>query len=294
MQILLAVVEDLYTFAVSVLFPHRLSGRAERESLSLPSSRVVSSVRELEIEPRHSTVPAVVSVVGDEVLHAEAQVVPILPQKHTIVYCAQPQIPLRTTPDGSADTAIATVFYGDLVMVLEAETTWSYVAVGNKKGYVPTAALVQKAAEVYPTFRIGEENASHGDNTVRVRLVIRDEFATRLSQLPLQAHEYVYYKLLRRGTHISWPDIRPRTPGSWARILGMLDTVTVGDTPALGAVMEFCLDESKAHLAYVEKVFPDGTIQISEVDWPDRGIYNERVLVEDEWRALNPTFIAIG
>ena len=68
--------------------------------------------------------------------------------------------------------------------------------------------------------------------------------------------------------------------------------MTVGDGATVGSVMEFVLPE-KAHLAYVENVFPDGTIQISEADWPDRGIYNERVLVEDEWHALNPTFITI-
>lgn len=53
-------------------------------------------------------------------------------------------------------------------------------------------------------------------------------------------------------------------------------------------------EHKRAHLAYVEKVFPDETIQISEADWPDRGIYNERVLVENEWRALTAVFITIN
>ncbi len=318
MQVLLAVVEDLYTFAVSMLFPRRPGLQNSQTPLYLPASRVVSPIREVidiqvypdgtgkqgmlpeeavnspdQREMRSENLDSIGIAVSDGAVTA-----PSLPQKNSIAYCAHSQVSLRSTPDDAADTAIALLAYGDMVMILEMAGDYAYVAAGNRKGYVPTAMLVQEAAGVYPAFVIGTENSAWESNTVRLRGVIRDEFSANLSQLPLQAHEYVYYKLLRRGTRIAWPDVRPRTPGSWAKILSTLEGVSVGDAPSVGAVMEFTLPEGagegKAHLAYVEKVYPDQAIQISEADYPDRGIYNERTLTADEWRALKPVFITIS
>jgi surface antigen len=50
----------------------------------------------------------------------------------------------------------------------------------------------------------------------------------------------------------------------------------------------------KGHVSYVEAVFPDKSIQVSEANWPEDGIYNERVMVEEEWRALAPHFIVVS
>ncbi len=288
MRVLLAVIDDLYTFAVYMLFGW-YADRTPTQPLYLPTPRVqvlsttVSPRTLLEQNPEE---PAV------QFADADVVITDGLPKKNTIVYCAREFVPMRTTSDASHDTEIATLSYGDMLMVLDAGEEWSYVAFGNKQGYVPTATLAHTAAEVYPDFEIGVEYGPRNASTVRLRYVIRDEFSASLSQLPLQAHEYAYYKLLRRSVRIAWPDIRPRTPGSWTRILSLLDGVTVGHVPTVGAVMEFTLHDGKAHLAYVEKVFPDLSIQVSEADWPDRGIYNERVLVEDEWRALDAQFIS--
>ncbi|MDZ4284446.1 MAG: hypothetical protein U1A28_01315 [Patescibacteria group bacterium] len=302
MQVLLAVVEDLYTFAITMLFPWRESQNSTQLQLYLPASRVVSPVRErVEVDVyrdvRGGTWQDATGAVATDERIVEAsqdgESGGALPQRHTIVYCARTRVPLSAAPDNTVDGAIATVAYGDMVMVLEAGPEYTHVVVGNKTGYMPTAALTQKAAHVYPVFVIGAENGADASNTTRLRSVIRDEFGAGFAQLPLHAHEYVYYKLLRRGTRISWPDVRPRTPGAWANILSTLENVTASSMPAVGSIAEFAVPENKAHLAYVEKVFPDLAIQISEADWPERGIYNERVLPENEWRALNPTFITI-
>ena len=288
MQVLLAVVEDLYTFAVSMLFSWRESTKRLDRGLYLSESRVISPLRDtLELDAYHGTVSTAQTVAPDERAHNT------LPQKHTVVYCARPQVLLRASRDGAIDTAIATVLYGDMIMVLEADDMYTYVAVGSKRGYMPTEALAQKAADVYPNFIIGAANGPHTTNTVRLRLLIRDEFGASLTQLSLQAHEYVYYKLLRRGTRIRWSDVRPRTPGAWASILGALTGVVMSDTPTVGSVMEYIETGGKAHLAYIEKVFPDQTIKISEADMPDRGIYNERTLTESTWHSLHPAFIVI-
>lgn len=293
MQILLAVVEDLYMFAVSMLFRRQGQIRNNDDMLYLPPSRVVSAVRETTDIDSYRHVPPVPVA---EPATAAPVVTPntSAPQKHTLVYCVQSRVPLRTAPDSESDTAVAMLAYGEMLMLLEAGDEYAYVAAGDKRGYVPSAAIVQKAADVYPTFVIGEENMARDTSTMRLRSVIDDEFSAGLTQLPLGAHEYVYYRLLRRGVRLTWPDIRPRTPGSWRKILSTLQNVKMDEEPAASAVMEYTLSEGKAHLAYVDKVFYDRSIQISEADWPSHGIYNERVLVENEWKALKPSFIIIS
>lgn len=53
------------------------------------------------------------------------------------------------------------------------------------------------------------------------------------------------------------------------------------------------MSDEVGHVAYVEAVFPDDTITISEVNFPDSGIYNERSLLKEEWKSLKPVFIQI-
>jgi surface antigen len=51
------------------------------------------------------------------------------------------------------------------------------------------------------------------------------------------------------------------------------------------------MDNEVGYLAYVEAVFPDDVITISEANFPDAGIYNERSLTKEEWKDLRPIFI---
>lgn len=292
MRVLLAVVEDLYIFAVSTLFGWKTPTPPRQLSLpvhahTLPLLPIVSPSKEnLEKDVREHP---------QQQREAHDTDVPLapgaLPQKNTIVYAAHAGIHLVTDPNAGEDSIIATLAYGDIVMMLEAGNTWSLVAVGNKKGYIRTADLAHHAAAVYPEFCIGEENGAQHTNTIRLRSVIRDEFSASLSHTPLQAHEYAYYKLCRRGVRIPWPDIRPRTPGTWTHILGLLPDVRITEEPQQGAVMEIPAQKEKAHLAYVEKVFSDESLLLSEADWPDRGIYNERVVTKAEWQLWRPSFI---
>jgi surface antigen len=57
--------------------------------------------------------------------------------------------------------------------------------------------------------------------------------------------------------------------------------------------MEYMVTEDSGHLAYVESVFPDETLKLSEVGYPDSGIYNERVLTREEWKELKSIFIQV-
>lgn len=294
MRVFLEVIEDLYFFATTVLFGWVRFGHKMPAQLSLPVAKT-SNANDVSGTPvkLYDTVSSDTRGAWSSDVEGVMQQ-GALPQRNTIVYCAHARVPLRTTPDTTQDTAIMMLSYGDMVMVLDAKDEWSYVASDGKKGYVPTSALAHHAAQVYPDFEIGKECGPRDTTTVRLRSYIHDEFSANLAGLVLQAHEYVYYKLMRRGIKITWPEIRPRTPGSWAHIFTTVPVAAVGKTPTTGAVMECTYHDGRSHLAYVEQVFPDGSIKISEADWPNRGIYNERMLVAAEWRALSPAFITFG
>lgn len=220
-------------------------------------------------------------------------------QKSTVMYTSSYATPLRSAPGAVGDTVYTVLPYGSMVMVLDAEDMWAHVASGPHTGWVYVDDLEDCAADVYPSFHIGEANGADDPSTIRVRAIINDEFGAGDVELPLQAEEYVLYRLYKKGLKIAWPPVRPRLPGMWHTILKDVPNVSVVVKPVGGALMEFMMESEddegvSGHIAYVEAVFPDDTIQISETNWPDRGMYNERVLTLEEWQALTPTFLTVG
>ena len=320
MQVLFAVAEDLYTFAASLLFPRRMYRRVAETRLYTPAPRAILSVEDLVSEAEDNfedgfaeEVPASSFAEASEdagAVRAAVPAVPVadtaaLPRKNTIVYCVRQTllsaVPNEAAGEGAEDEENNTALiipYGTLLMALEVTNGWTRIAMGERTGYVPTNAVAERAGEVFPDFAVVGANGPTNVNTLRLRRVIGDEFGAGSAGEPLGAHEYVYYKLLRRGARIVWPEARPRIAGAWARILRGSEGMAVGDEPTAGTVMEFALLQenvnTKAHLAYVEKVLPDQSIEISEADWPESGIYNERTLSALEWRALAPVFISIS
>ena len=179
-----------------------------------------------------------------------------------------------------------------MVVAVSTENDWVHIFYKGMEGYVVLGDLTDRAAYVYPTLTIGEAYEAHDPHTERLRAVISDEFSYGDGDEPLQAEEYVTYKLLRQSMVIPWPAIRPRTPGTWRTLLQHIPLVTIVHEPLARSVVEWQGDV-RGHVAYVEAVFPDNTIQISEANYPDRGIYNERTMVESEWRAYKPVFISV-
>jgi hypothetical protein len=183
--------------------------------------------------------------------------------------------------------------FGAMVVAVDTHDGWVRIFYAGTEGYVELADVVDRAAFVHPRFTIGEAHEAHDPATERVRAMIEDIFSYGEGSLPLQAEEYVLYKLRRNSKVPLWPQVRPRTAGSWANILRHTAGVSLESLPSPRSVLEYTSDE-KGHLAFVEAVFPDDTIQISEANWPDRGMYSERVLVREEWQKLAPTFICFN
>jgi hypothetical protein len=214
--------------------------------------------------------------------------------KNTIMYARGISVPVYRNPTVEFDSQIGTIPYGEMVMMLEPRGRFFRVVWNTLQGWVLKEDLADRAAYVYPEFTIGQENSIDHANTAHVRAIIKDAFNTRHTELPLQAGEYVLYKLWKKGKRIEWPRHQdPRIPGLWHRILRGVPGVHIGVTPRVGDVMEYMLNSDIGHLAYVEAVFPDDTVTVSEANFPDSGIYNERVLTKEEWRELKPTFISV-
>lgn len=213
----------------------------------------------------------------------------IAPQKNTVVYVATSDAPLRLSPVSGTDNVIARMPYGAMLVAMETTGDWVHVFYRGIEGYVELRDLAEKAAHVYPKFIIGEANHADDPNTERVRAVIGDEFSYGEGSLPLQAEEYALYKLMRNGVDVEWGTVRPRKAGSWASVAGGKVERTL--EPAPRSLVEWTMHDGTGHIAFVESVLPDGTITISETNWPEEGVYNERVLVREEWMALAPTFI---
>lgn len=326
MRILLAVIDDLYTFVLRIaLFPferspkkqgvpvpavHKVALEAEGESHKKAED---SALLHAETKVPEDETPETASVTFkrvEEILDRVAPATPTEeaktspqasntgtvatpPEKNTIMYIRSGEVKLFKKPTIEFDTVISSLGYGDMVMLFEKRGRWAHVGYGEIQGWVLREDLADTPHAVYPEFMLGSENAADAQNTIRVRATIRDQFAGALAALPLQAGEYVVYRLIRRGLEIMWPNDRPRVPGIWHALLRGVPGIRIGTTPKTGALMEYMMSEEMGHIAYIESVLPDETIRIAETNFPDNGIYNERVLTREEWRELRPVFIQV-
>jgi hypothetical protein len=214
--------------------------------------------------------------------------------KNTIMYAGTIAVPVYANPTIEFDAQIGTVPYGEMIIVLESRGRFFKVAWNTLEGWVLRDDLADRAIRVYPEFVIGEENLVDHSNTAHVRSILGDVFGLGRSEFSLQAGEYVLFRLWKKGLRINWPATRPRVPGLWHTILKGTTGVHVGVMPRVGSIMEYMFNTDIGHLAYVEAVFPDNTIIISEVNYPDSGIYNERELSKVEWTEMKPVFISVS
>jgi hypothetical protein len=288
MGILYAVLLDLTQFAYEALL-----GPIEQKHtpvlppgvwhMNAPTSHIALSA------PGTASVP---HTLHQKALDAVFAIPPITPQRNTIIYTATTETPLRTSPHVGVDNLIRRIPYGAMLVALETEGHWTRVFHRGTEGWVSLDDIVDKAAYVYPTFVIGESNMASDPNTERIRAMIGDEFSCGEGDLPLQAEEYVLYKLVRAGAAVVWKDVRPRIAGTWASTIDVSKHATISTTPSPRSVIEWRALDGRGHVAFVETVSSDESIYLSEANWPERGIYNERTLVQEEWQQLTPVFIS--
>ncbi len=290
MGLLFDVVEDLTSFAYDAL-----------RGFFLGSPKIENPDRVLNSRPEYTVLPASTLTAPPREMKVYAPQLTAAReekdlQKSTVMYTASLATPVRSEPGILGDTIYTVLPYGAMVMVLEVRDLWARVASGEYTGWVYTDDLEDRAAHVYPELKKGEVHDESDPATVRLRALIGDEFGAGELALPLQSEEYVLYRLLRKGVRIAWPQVRPRTPGKWAEILAMTPSVSISTEPSVGAVFEFSItgeagEGVRGHLMYVEAVFPDKSLQVSEVGWKEDGVFSERILSTEEWQKLRPVFL---
>ncbi len=294
MNILYAVIDDLYSYTIGTLVRFFTRNEAFHTALLLESPKEEIEIGVKAESTKNEEKDSLLSFRGmDELLIGRRQV-HTDNIAHSVMYVGSARAPLFMNPTVEFDGVVNELVYGSMAMVLEEKGRFARVSIEGKEGWILRDDLVDRAAYVYPEFSVGEENNGEDPTTLRVRAVIDDIFHGGESEFSLQAGEYVYYKLVRKGLAIHWPDIHPRTPGIWHSILKGTQGITIGVIPKVGSMIEYTHVDEIGHLAYVEAVFPDETIVLSEANYPDRGIYNERTLTKEEWTALNPVFIRVA
>ena len=217
----------------------------------------------------------------------------VLATKNTVMYAGTVAVPVFRNPTIEFDAQIATIPFGALIMMHEPQGRFYRISWNTISGWVLKDDLVDRTGLVHPQFTVGQENGVDHPNTAHVRTILGDIFGLNRSEFPLQAGEYVLYKLWKRNLKIEWPSDRPRVPGVWHRLLKGVPRIHMSILPKTGMIMEYMINSEIGHVAYVEAVFPDETITLSEAHFPDSGIYNERELSREMWRELRPTFIEV-
>jgi surface antigen len=169
---------------------------------------------------------------------------------------------------------------------------WLKVRVGDQEGWVHGDYVTDSFSPVAGVFRLGIPNLPHDATTVFVRKEINDEYGGGKNSWELQCTEYVTYRVKKKlGVVISWPVKSGRNGGKWGSIFQKHKTYAVFAEPKINCAMSFTSGISSnsatnkiGHVAFIEEVYPDGSIKISEANWPRNGIYNERVISVSDWK----------
>lgn len=214
---------------------------------------------------------------------------------------AEDGLRLRSSPEIKPDNILVNLLYGQEVIVKQEKEKWFEVSVDDKTGWVFSYYLIEEvsvkqSAELqsketsqdnFPFFKSQVQNLTNDLNTIKVRKIIKDEFGGGARGDDLQCTEYVQYKIQQMGISIKWPQERPRHGGRWAGIFERSGQYKVLSEPKAGCAMSFTgglKNSNVGHVAFVEEVYQDNSIRISEANWPPPGTYFERILTKSQWQ----------
>ncbi len=139
---------------------------------------------------------------------------------------------------------------------------------------------------------LGQPNLAASDVIKKIRETIKDTLNGAKNGYSLQCTEYVTYRVKTKlGIDIQWPVSSGRNGGVWWKIFQDARVYKILSEPKVNCAMCFTTGISKdqavndvGHVAFVEEALPDGTIKISEANWPNEGKYNERTITKDKWQ----------
>lgn len=220
-------------------------------------------------------------------------------KKDQKVYIKEEGARFRKTPDtSSAMNIIRELSKGQELVFIESSGLWLKVRMGTEEGWVrgdyvsETSLTPAQVIQQTLQFIKGQANLATSEIARKVREIIKDEFGLGKSGDPLNCTEYAMYRVkMRTGVTIQWPLDRPRNGGKWADIFERNKLYRVLSEPQMNCSMSFTTGISAdpkindiGHVAFVEEVLSDGSIKISEANWPNQGKYNERTITTTDWQ----------
>lgn len=280
MQVLFAVIDDLFQFAYRGIFG------------------VISFTKEDEVKEKQQTIPLPAPM---QPVHLQ-KLQEALPEPK--VYADNPFRPgelyfigdidtyLYSDPVVAFDTAHSRLGYGAQVLLKKLGGRWAHVLADGTEGWVLKDSLRERSEDIYPQFLYDNVYEAQDPETIKLRACIGDSFGGARAGIPLTGAEYVTYKLYKKKRVIEWQPDGPRIPGTWQVRLRGQHGVHMSVLPKTDSIMEYIVDDT-GYLAYVEAVFPDKSIKVSQVGIPDDGQYTERTMMLEEYRELRPVFIEV-
>ncbi len=175
---------------------------------------------------------------------------------------------------------------------------WVKVKLGDEEGWVHYDYLTEtnpggeKITSDLPNFIIGQTNLVDNPNTIKARKIINDEFGGGRDKDYLNCTEYVQCCVKTKlGKDIQWPLKSGRNGGKWWKIFQDAGFYKILNEPKPNCAMCFTAGISIdpkineiGHVAFIENVLQDGSVKISEANWPRSGIYNERIISKYDWQ----------
>ena len=272
MKVLLAVAEDLFKFACDAIFGTSLDSNKKNE------------LRYVQ-QPQSLALP-----IAKHLLPSSTSKKAFTPGEQYFI--AGTDVYMYKDPVCTFDNALRKLKYGQNVRLIDLQGRWAQIRLAGVLGWVLKDALALQASDVYPQFQSGVQYDAYNTQTIKLRACIDDMFHGGKSNHILSAAEYAQYKLEQKKIFIDWDDIRLRIPGTWQRKLRGRYGIHIGIYPKQHAVMEYIVDDI-GHLAFVESVFPDGSIIISEIGAGDDAYYTQQTLKTEQYRELRPVFIEV-
>lgn len=209
-------------------------------------------------------------------------------------YALLPDTFLYALPTRTFDGVVSRLAYGATFNIINTQGKWVQVEYKNVTGWIHEDSVTKNKNKITPQFTYEKSYDADSESTLLLRAVIDDSFHSAGLARMLQDVEYVTYRLLERGLTIAWPPVRPRIAGTWQRILKGVRGVHMGIHPKTGSVMEYINADNTGHVAFVESVYPDESITVSEIGYPEEGVFHERTITKEEWIELRPIFIEIA
>lgn len=275
MKVILAVISDLYDFAVSAFLPKNKSAiespiESFEAHLINAASRLPASTQSKQAtsDPR------------------------ILLETPGLVW-AVTEASMYMNPSYEVDMKICVVPFGAELHAEDTASGWVKVQYNKYVGWVSMRTLTSTKEDIEPSFESGDSVRSDTSNTRLVRYSIKDEFGAASISTHLLDIEYVYFRLTRGGRAPNWPTDRPRLAGTWQHLLRGKRGVHMNVRPMTDSVIEFENPQGVKNSAYVTSVAPDQRIKIEGIYGEDKTIFQSEEFQQETWREWRPVFISI-